>query len=76
MLREPAVPGNSAEKYPTPVPAFRLQPAQTPRGLRGCSRAEDRRVTQGNEGADPRGRAQEPSPAENNLSHTGANQAE
>ena len=51
MLREPAAPGNSPERYLTPVPAFRPQPAQTHRGLRGCSRAEDRRVTQGNEGA-------------------------
>ena len=68
---EGAAPGNSAVRYPTPVPAFRLQPAQTPRGRRGCSRAEYRRVTQ-DEGAGPRGRAGQPSPTENNPSPRGS----
>ena len=71
---EPAAPRDSAQRNPSPVLAFRTQPDQKPRGRRRCSRGEDRRATLGNEGAGPRGRAGEPSPAENNLSHTGANQ--
>ena len=38
--------------------------------VEGRSRGEDRRATQANEGPGRRGRAGEPSPTENNLSHT------
>ena len=66
---------DSAEKCPSPAPAFHPPAARRPRCRRRCSRDEDRRTALGCGVASPHHRAREPSPAENKRPHTEANQA-